>query len=124
MNRCGIFFWKDGRTYKGYYKEDKKSDFGIYLKPEGKRYEGYWVNGCQSNLGRYIKKDGTIKLGIWSKNNLIEQYTSDSEFYQMKYQEIEDGIESTSRKVNDVIAQMKHIFSIYLPNTKLEEFIE
>jgi len=124
MNGYGIFFWKDGRVFKGNYKEDKKNEFGIYLKPEGKKYEGYWKNGSQSSLGRYRKKDGTVKLGIWNDNNIIEQYTPNTEFYNMKNVEIDGNIKETNIKIDEIINQMRAIFIIYLPNTDLDDFIK
>jgi hypothetical protein len=30
MDGKGIYKWKDGRTYEGEYKNDKKHGFGIY----------------------------------------------------------------------------------------------
>lgn len=37
--------WKDGKSYKGEYADDKKNGFGIFIWSNGKRYEGYWQDG-------------------------------------------------------------------------------
>ena len=59
MNGTGLFLWKDGRKYKGQYKEDKKSNFGCYYGTDEKKYEGIWENGIQKGLGRFTKKDNS-----------------------------------------------------------------
>jgi hypothetical protein len=30
MDGMGLYTWKDGRSYEGEYKDDKKHGFGIY----------------------------------------------------------------------------------------------
>lgn len=124
MNGYGIFLWKDGRVYKGYYKEDKKHDFGMYYKPDGKCYEGHWINGLHQSLGRYTKKEGVVKLGIWNSNNLEEEYDCSTDFYLMKNQEIEELIYITNQKVDETVLNLRSCFSIFLPNSSLEDFIE
>ena len=45
MHGYGIYTWRDGRRYEGYYKDDKKEGFGIYIWEDGRKYEGEWVDG-------------------------------------------------------------------------------
>lgn len=124
MNGYGLFFWKDGRIYKGAYKEDKKHLFGMYYKPDGKKYEGNWNNGSQSGIGKYTKKDGSYKLGDWNENNLVEKYEEDNEKYSTLMSQIEEDIENTNLKVDEIIDNLRQCFSIYLPNSQIEEFLE
>ena len=52
MHGKGEFIWKDGRTYIGDYKEDKKDGIGTFIWQDGRKYEGPWkVNK------NYIKHD-------------------------------------------------------------------
>jgi hypothetical protein len=45
MEGMGLYTWNDGRSYEGFYKDDKKHGFGIYIWADGRKYEGYWVKG-------------------------------------------------------------------------------
>ena len=45
MHGKGIFYWTDGRTYTGEYKQDKKHGDGVFEWPDGKKYYGKWDNG-------------------------------------------------------------------------------
>lgn len=124
MNGYGIFFWKDGKVFKGNYKDDKKHDFGVYIKPDGKKYEGYWNNGLQSNLGRFTKKDGSFKIGIWRDNQLAEVYSSESEYYLMKSKEINNLVDANNEKIDSAIDNLRSVFNIYLPNSNIEDLLE
>lgn len=65
MSGYGEFYWKDGKKYKGFYKNDKKEGFGVYFWAEPNRiYIGYWKNGKQDGLGRYLSTK-SAKWGFW-----------------------------------------------------------
>ena len=121
MNGYGVFFWKDGRIYKGCYKDDKKDEFGMYYKSQGKKYEGFWVNGAQNNLGKYTKSDGAFKFGMW-KDNILD-ITFEGKEFEEKLKLIESCIEETNFKVNESVENLRDCFSIYLPNSKIEDFL-
>lgn len=123
MNGFGVFLWKDGRSYKGEYRDDKKHNFGMYCGNEGKRYEGNWEQGSQKKLGRYTKKDGSFKLGYWEENQLVNSITNESEIAQ-KLAEIDKNIEETQIKVAEVVKSLKIIFNNYLPNLEFETLLE
>jgi hypothetical protein len=53
MDGFGIYTWSDGRTYEGFYKEDKKHGYGIYKWSDSKSYSGWWYQGKQHGLGIY-----------------------------------------------------------------------
>lgn len=123
MNGLGFFFWKDGRSYKGEYKDDKKHNFGIYYGNENKMYQGFWEGGSQKNLGKYIKKDGSFKIGYWNENKLVTPITNDKEIAG-KLSEIDIHIEETLNNVNQVMTNLKQLFANYLPNIQFESLLE
>jgi hypothetical protein len=122
MNGIGIFFWNDGRSYKGEYKDDKKNSFGIYLGNESKRYDGYWEDGVQKRLGKYTKKDGSFKLGYWEDNKLISTITNDKDI-AVKLTEIDAKIDETTQRLTIVLEEMKTLFNTYLPNVQFESLL-
>jgi hypothetical protein len=45
MHGFGIHFWQDGRSYIGYFANDKKHGYGTYFWVDSRRYEGWWFKG-------------------------------------------------------------------------------
>jgi hypothetical protein len=45
MQGFGVFRFSDGKTYEGFYEEDKKVGFGVFKWVTGKRFEGWWKDG-------------------------------------------------------------------------------
>ena len=43
MHGFGVFTFSDGKTYEGFYFNDKKHGYGIFSWLNGKRYEGWWT---------------------------------------------------------------------------------
>lgn len=41
----GYYTFADGKTYEGYYLNDKKHGYGIYTWTDGKCYSGWWLLG-------------------------------------------------------------------------------
>lgn len=115
MNGYGLFTWKDGRSYRGEYKDDKKHNFGIYVGVEGKRYEGYWENGNQKNLGKYYKKDGTIKIGYFDDAQNLKPI-EDEEEISLKNNEIDKMKQITNMFVDKTLNEMKSLFLRNLPD--------
>ncbi len=118
-----MFLWKDGRSYKGEYKDDKKHNFGMYYGNEGKRYEGFWECGAQKNLGKYTKKDSSFKLGFWNENQLATHITEENEIAK-KLSEIDEFIEETLHRVNYVINSLKYLFNNFLPNIEFDSLLQ
>ena len=123
MNGFGMFLWKDGRSYKGEYKDDKKHNFGMYYGNEGKRYEGFWECGAQKNLGKYTKKDSSFKLGFWNENQLATHITEEN-IIANKLSEIDEFIEETLHRVNYVMASLKSLFNNFLPNIEFDSLMQ
>lgn len=123
MNGTGLFLWKDGRKYKGRYKEDKKSNFGCYYGTDEKKYEGVWENGIQKGLGRFTKKDGSFKIGYWEENELKDSIEDEEEIAN-KLTEIDSKIEENEAKLEEILEDLRNLFDTYLPNIPLEKFLE
>lgn len=123
MNGNGMFLWKDGRYYKGEYKDDKKHNFGIYYGKENKGYEGFWECGSQKGLGKYIKNNGSFKLGYWDENKLTSAITNEEDIAN-KLSEIDTLIEECTIKVDKVMTSLKSVFANYLPNVPFEAYLE
>ena len=45
MNGYGETIWPDGKSYKGYYLDDKKHGQGVFSWNNRKGYEGEWSMG-------------------------------------------------------------------------------
>lgn len=119
----GLFLWKDGRKYKGEYKEDKKFNFGCYYGNDDKKYEGFWDNGIQKELGKFTKKDGSFKLGYWQENQLISAIIDEADIAQ-KLTLIDNLVEENESKLQVVFDKLRTLFETYLPNIPLEKFLE
>ena len=90
MDGYGEFFWKEGKKFCGFYKDDKKNGFGIYFCPNNIFYIGFWNNGKQNGIGKYIK-DNIIKYGKWKDGQKENEIFTEEEFincfnsYEAKY---------------------------------------
>jgi hypothetical protein len=45
MHGYGMFTFADGKTYEGFYNNDKKHGFGIFSWLNNRSYEGWWTEG-------------------------------------------------------------------------------
>lgn len=77
MNGYGIYSWKDGRLYEGFYRDDKKHGYGVYTWSDQKKYAGYWHDGKQHGLGQFFSADQKRKLGIWEDGKKLRWFSSD-----------------------------------------------
>ena len=76
MHGYGEFYWRDGKKYKGFYKNDKKEGFGVYFWAEPNRiYVGFWKNGKQEGLGRYLSSKHA-KWGKWKEGERVAWFNS------------------------------------------------
>ena len=72
MHGHGLYVWKDGRRYEGYYEFDKKHGFGVYEWADGRKYEGNWGHGKQHGQGRYVLADGKVRVGVWENGKRVQ----------------------------------------------------
>jgi hypothetical protein len=83
MNGYGEFFWKDGKRYAGFYRDDKKSGFGIYYwSNPNKLYIGFWKYGKQEGIGKYISED-RVKYGLWKNGVKVKWFNNGEEGFQL-----------------------------------------
>lgn len=61
----GIFVWKDGSKYEGFWHNGKATGKGRLINADGGAYEGQWENDKANGLGRYLYKDGSVYEGNW-----------------------------------------------------------
>jgi hypothetical protein len=74
MHGKGEYTWKDGKTYKGDFKHDKREGNGEMIWASGKSYQGEWVKGEMHGNGKLTNKDGTKSVeGIWCKGHQVKQ---------------------------------------------------
>ena len=67
----GLFIWKDGETYLGYWVNDKREGEGTNTYANGNTYQGYYKNGKKDGFGIYKWKNGDLYSGSW-KNDMKE----------------------------------------------------
>ena len=67
----GLFIWKDGETYLGYWANDKREGEGTNTYANGNTYQGNYKNGKKEGLGEYRWKNGDFYSGYW-KNDMKE----------------------------------------------------
>jgi hypothetical protein len=70
MHGKGVLTCSDGRSYSGFFLNDKKHFHGVYHWANGNEYEGEWFYGKQDGYGvfrePYEKKSGfRVRYGIW-----------------------------------------------------------
>lgn len=68
MHGIGIYQYKDGLIYQGYFVQDKKEGYGIYNWSDGRTYKGQWSRGKQHGLGIYRDpKKEKERHGLWEE---------------------------------------------------------
>ena len=67
----GLFIWKDGETYLGYWANDKREGDGTNTYANGNTYQGNYKNGKKEGFGEYRWKNGDFYSGYW-KNDMKE----------------------------------------------------
>ena len=70
-NGNGIYKWeKEGREYKGQFKDGNMEGWGINKFNDGSYYEGYYKAGQKHGKGSYIWTNGKKFTGNWLNNKL------------------------------------------------------
>jgi len=53
--------------FSGQYADDQKQGFGVFTWKDGRRFEGFWHQGKQHGYGVMYRPNGEIlKCGIWN----------------------------------------------------------
>uniref|UniRef100_A0A914C7F9 Junctophilin n=1 Tax=Acrobeloides nanus TaxID=290746 RepID=A0A914C7F9_9BILA len=95
-------------TYKGEWKNDKRSGFGVCERNDGLRYEGEWLNNRKNGYGITFLKDGTKEEGRY-KNNVLVCSTRRKGLLFVRSSKLRERIEASVEAANRAasIAQQK-----------------
>ena len=67
----GVYVYKDGATYEGYWKKGWFWGEGVYRGADGSVYSGCYEKGWRTGFGTVTNPDGTQKTGLWEKGRFI-----------------------------------------------------
>jgi hypothetical protein len=65
----GTYFYADGGSYEGFFKNSYRNGPGMYTFPDGSNYAGNWVNGKKEGYGMYGWSDGAVYCGQYVSDN-------------------------------------------------------
>jgi hypothetical protein len=63
----GVYYWKNGNRYDGYFKNKLREGKGVYYGQDGDRYEGEWKNDLLEGRGLYFDRSGLKYDGEWKE---------------------------------------------------------
>ena len=69
-DRYGEITYSEGKSYKGYFKNDQRHGNGTLVTDSQTKYTGEWELGKMHGQGTLTSKDG-IKKGIWQMGKFI-----------------------------------------------------
>jgi len=64
--------WPDGRSYAGFYADDRKHGEGTFVWTDGRRYAGQWDAGKRHGIGVYTNAKGLTRRGTWNMDRPVE----------------------------------------------------
>ena len=64
-NGFGTKTYKDGRIYRGLFKDNKREGKGELIRPDGTKFIGIYKNDVQEGEGMNITKDGRKIFGFF-----------------------------------------------------------
>jgi hypothetical protein len=67
-NCHGLYEWKEGHSYEGFWVDDKRHGHGIQKWQDGTSYEGEWKNDTRHGHGIQKSKDGSFYDGEWEND--------------------------------------------------------
>ena len=79
---------KNDGFYYGYWKDNKKNDFGVEYSPrkngKDKIYSGFWKENERYGYGILLHKNKEEKniMAVWKANKLIKEFKTEQEFLQ------------------------------------------
>ena len=85
----GIFLWRNGSCYQGYWLNDKHYGYGVLCHLNGDIYEGKWINGKANGSGIYKYNDGLRYEGNWrddKQHGKGVEIFSDGEIYDDNFE--------------------------------------
>ena len=89
MNGYGeMLYLKNDGFYYGYWKDNKKNDFGVEYSPrkngKDKIYSGFWKDNERHGYGILLNKNKEEKniMAVWKGNKVIKIFNTELEFIQ------------------------------------------
>ena len=79
---------KNDAFYYGYWKDNKKNDFGVEFSPrkndKDKLYSGFWKDNERHGYGILLNKNKEEKniMAVWKGNKVIKIFNTEQEFIQ------------------------------------------
>lgn len=95
----GTYLYADGMKYVGSYDSGKRNGFGTFYWIDGSLYTGTWKDGDQNGKGSYTKADGTIQKGYWEAGSYKGDVNLDN---SNNYQNIASNSKETNTDDNNV----------------------
>jgi len=74
----GVYHWRTGEKYAGYWKNNKKHGKGTNYWKSGNKYEGNWENNVQNGYGRYTFANGKVQEGFFRQGKFVGKKVSKS----------------------------------------------
>ena len=71
-NGFGTKTYKDGRVFKGKFKDNKRVGEGILLRPDGTKYIGQYKNDVQDGIGKNFSKEGKELVGLFKDGKVVK----------------------------------------------------
>lgn len=72
-NGAGKYTWKDGRMYKGEFRNNKIHGMGMLRTRNGDTYIGMWADNLQNGKGKYIWKNGSVYKGDFANGSQVKK---------------------------------------------------
>jgi hypothetical protein len=94
-NNCyGEYYWDNGDSYKGEWKNNKRHGTGTYVYKSGTKFSGEWKDGYKDGQGTSVFASGGKFIGLHKKGFRIEGKTfyEDGSIYEGEYEETESTI--------------------------------
>ncbi len=77
-NGYGVYHWKNGERYIGYWKNNKREGKGTNYWKSGNKYEGKWVNNLPEGYGKYTYANGIVQEGFFKTGKYVGKKTGKS----------------------------------------------
>jgi hypothetical protein len=70
----GKYFWKNGDSYEGNWKNDLRDGKGVFIWSDGDKYDGEWKKDMkEGNCVYYDNNEKKSFKEIWKNNEFVQQ---------------------------------------------------
>lgn len=101
-------------TYRGEWKNDKRSGFGLCERTDGLRYEGEWFNNKKNGYGVTTFPDGGTEEGKYKNDTLITASGKKPKLFVLRTSKIRERVEAAvqqARQANQMGVQKAEMAS-------------